>query len=205
MNHRSPELIRSCLAILFGLFIAGAASSQATPAEQPAPKDVRLSGRVVTWDGKPIVGAAVRYEDAAASTTAELLRAPHTVTDASGGFSFVVQGLRHNDPVVRQLTVAAKGMAAIRRAVAWQRKGTERKPGGEVDDALFERLRSWRASTAKSAGVPPYVIFHDATLSAIAAAQPTTLDALGGISGIGAKKLERYGEEILGVVRSAPS
>jgi ATP-dependent DNA helicase RecQ len=76
--------------------------------------------------------------------------------------------------------------------------------GGEVDDELFERLRSWRASTAKSAGVPPYVIFHDATLTAIASAQPTTLDALGGISGIGAKKLERYGEEILGVVRSAP-
>ena len=77
--------------------------------------------------------------------------------------------------------------------------------GGEVDDALFERLRSWRATTAKTAGVPPYVIFHDATLAAIAAAQPASHAALGGISGIGAKKLERYGDEILGLVAGADS
>ncbi len=70
-------------------------------------------------------------------------------------------------------------------------------------DASFERLRIWRASTAKSAGVPPYVIFHDATLAAIASARPSSLDALGGISGIGAKKLERYGEDVLRVLASA--
>ncbi len=70
-------------------------------------------------------------------------------------------------------------------------------------DASFERLRIWRASTAKSAGVPPYVIFHDATLAAIASARPSSLDALGGISGIGTKKLERYGEDVLRVLASA--
>lgn len=66
--------------------------------------------------------------------------------------------------------------------------------------ALFERLRAWRAATAKEAGVPAYVVFHDATLRAIATAAPTTTAELGTISGIGAAKLERYGEGVLAVV-----
>ncbi len=62
---------------------------------------------------------------------------------------------------------------------------------------LFERLRAWRAQTAKTHGVPAYVIFHDATLREIADARPQSLDQLRGITGIGAKKLEAYGEKIL--------
>lgn len=155
MSHRSPELIRSCLAVLIALLPVGAARGQAAPADQPAPKDVRLAGRVVTWDGKPIVGAAIRYEEAAASTTAELLREPHAVTDATGGFSFVVKAVRRGDPVVRQLTIAAKGMAAIRRSVTWKRKGSERKPGGEVDDgdddaAVPSEDTGWSATPAQT-------------------------------------------------------
>jgi ATP-dependent DNA helicase RecQ len=69
-------------------------------------------------------------------------------------------------------------------------------------DALFERLRDWRARTARAAGLPPYVIFHDATLAAIAAVHPESHADLAGISGIGAKKLERYGDEILRVVQA---
>ena len=61
----------------------------------------------------------------------------------------------------------------------------------------FERLRAWRAATAKEAGVPAYVVFHDATLRAVAAQAPTSLEALGGISGIGATKLDRYGTGVL--------
>jgi len=49
--------------------------------------------------------------------------------------------------------------------------------------------------------VPAFVIFHDRTLAEIATARPADLDALGGISGIGAKKLERYGEALLALVR----
>jgi ATP-dependent DNA helicase RecQ len=67
-------------------------------------------------------------------------------------------------------------------------------------DALYEQLRAWRAQTARAAGLPPYVIFHDATLAAIAAAHPQTVAELAGISGVGARKLERYGDEILRVV-----
>jgi ATP-dependent DNA helicase RecQ len=68
--------------------------------------------------------------------------------------------------------------------------------------ALFERLRAWRVEAARRHGVPAYVIFHDATLRDIARTRPASLDALRGISGIGAKKLEAYGEEIVGLVGS---
>jgi ATP-dependent DNA helicase RecQ len=62
---------------------------------------------------------------------------------------------------------------------------------------VFERLRAWRAATAKEQGVPAYVIFHDATLREIAARTPATLDELGTISGIGENKLAKYGEGVL--------
>ncbi|MCE7031126.1 DNA helicase RecQ [Lysobacter sp. GX 14042] len=61
----------------------------------------------------------------------------------------------------------------------------------------FEALRRWRAGAAREQNVPAYVIFHDATLRAIAEAAPDDLDALGQVPGIGAVKLERYGEDVL--------
>ncbi|WP_433529067.1 DNA helicase RecQ [Micromonospora sp. CA-263727] len=67
----------------------------------------------------------------------------------------------------------------------------------------FERLRAWRAATAKEQGVPAYVIFHDATLRQIAADTPATLAELSGISGVGENKLAKYGEQILGVLADA--
>ena len=62
---------------------------------------------------------------------------------------------------------------------------------------VFERLRAWRAATAKEAGMPAYVIFHDATLRQIATEAPTTLAALGTVSGVGENKLAKYGQQIL--------
>ncbi len=70
----------------------------------------------------------------------------------------------------------------------------------ERDRDLFEALRQWRLETARARGVPPYVIFHDRTLAAIAEARPGGLDALTAISGVGEKKAERFGEGVLGVV-----
>jgi ATP-dependent DNA helicase RecQ len=69
-----------------------------------------------------------------------------------------------------------------------------------TDSPLFERLRAWRAAIAKEHGVPAYVVFHDGTLRAIAAARPSSLDDLAGISGVGEKKLERYGAELVRLV-----
>jgi ATP-dependent DNA helicase RecQ len=62
---------------------------------------------------------------------------------------------------------------------------------------VFERLRAWRAATAKEQGVPAYVIFHDSTLRQIAADAPATLAALSKVSGVGENKLAKYGEQIL--------
>jgi ATP-dependent DNA helicase RecQ len=65
---------------------------------------------------------------------------------------------------------------------------------------LFERLRTWRGTVAKEQGVPAYVIFHDATLRAIAVMAPTTLDQLGDVTGVGQSKLTKFGEQVLAVV-----
>lgn len=70
----------------------------------------------------------------------------------------------------------------------------------DTDQALFEALRDWRKSTAASQGVPPYVIFHDATLAAIAQRKPSSESELGGINGIGSKKLAAHGDDILAIV-----
>ena len=66
--------------------------------------------------------------------------------------------------------------------------------------ARFEALRQWRSEAARAQGVPAYVIFHDSTLREIAQQQPTDLDALAAISGVGAGKLERYGAAVLDAV-----
>jgi len=73
-----------------------------------------------------------------------------------------------------------------------------------LDDAArerWERLRNWRAAIAKKHGVPAYVVFHDATLAELARECPSTTDALSRISGVGARKLERYGADLLALLR----
>ena len=79
------------------------------------------------------------------------------------------------------------------------------RPDTEVEApaGAFEALRGWRATEAKTQAVPPYVIFHDSVLRDIAAMQPNTRDALGQIKGVGASKLDRYGDAVLRVLREA--
>ena len=67
---------------------------------------------------------------------------------------------------------------------------------------LFEALRTWRSAEARSQSVPPYVIFHDTVLRDIAAVRPSDLGELGQIKGVGASKLDRYGDAVLEVVRA---
>ena len=69
----------------------------------------------------------------------------------------------------------------------------------------FEALRAWRAAEAKAQSVPPYVIFHDMVLRDLAAIQPATLDDLGLVKGVGASKLERYGQAVLRVLAESSS
>ena len=73
--------------------------------------------------------------------------------------------------------------------------------GLDVDEALFQALRTWRLEQARAQGVPPYVIFHDSHLRAIAAHRPVTLEALSEVKGVGPIKLEKYGAAVIGLVQ----
>ena len=79
------------------------------------------------------------------------------------------------------------------------RKGAPVSPSHQPNPGLLQALREWRQATAREHSVPAYVVFHDSTLEAIAAARPRSLDDLRGISGIGATKLERYGRALLAI------
>ena len=72
----------------------------------------------------------------------------------------------------------------------------------EYAQTLFEQLRRWRLEKARERGMPPYVVFHDSVLKGIAAERPGTLNELAAIKGIGPRKLEQYGPEVLGIVAS---
>jgi ATP-dependent DNA helicase RecQ len=97
---------------------------------------------------------------------------------------------------------------------ARKRKGQGGKEGGAersaelgiapADAPLFEALRVWRRERATEQKLPPYVIFHDTVLAAIARRRPANADALTKISGVGQAKLERYGADVLRVVAENP-
>ena len=73
---------------------------------------------------------------------------------------------------------------------------------GDAPVETVDRLRRWRLETARAAGVPAYVVFHDSTLEAIAAAGPQNLADLLRVPGIGDSKLRKYGEEVLELLRT---
>ena len=82
---------------------------------------------------------------------------------------------------------------------------TQPPPAAEVveaDEAIVEALRAWRLERAHSDGVPAFVVFHNTTMNAIAAAEPQTLEQLAAVPGIGPSRLESYGDEILAAVAS---
>lgn len=79
-------------------------------------------------------------------------------------------------------------------------KAEKRQPGGAADSALWNALRAKRKELADEQDVPPYVIFHDATLMAMVDARPRNHQQLSMLSGIGQRKLELYGDEFLAVL-----
>lgn len=72
----------------------------------------------------------------------------------------------------------------------------------EEDQPLFQALRTLRMQTARQQGVPPYVIFHDSTLHEMARRRPITTDSMAEINGVGERKLSRYGESFLDLIKS---
>ncbi|MBP7451229.1 MAG: RecQ family ATP-dependent DNA helicase [Ottowia sp.] len=96
--------------------------------------------------------------------------------------------------------------AAPSRSRSQRRRGAPSPAAADLDSAgqgRFAALKAWRAEVAREHNLPAYVIFHDATLAAIAAAAPTTLGGLEGITGIGASKLEKYGPEVIRALAAA--
>ena len=101
---------------------------------------------------------------------------------------------------MRQMAVG--GEPAGRKERARKRHGGEGVGVDTADAPLFEALRAWRRERAAEQRVPPYVIFHDTTLLAIARERPASPDDLAKISGVGQSKLKRYGADVLKVVRA---
>jgi ATP-dependent DNA helicase RecQ len=96
----------------------------------------------------------------------------------------------------------------MRRTVRGKRTGPKQRgtAGAALSGAaadLLDRLKAWRLTEARTQGVPAYVILHDATLAEIAQRRPLDDAALGAISGIGARKLERYGAALLAITATA--
>jgi len=131
------------------------------------------------------------------------------------------EGLLREDPNEGRPLIALGDAAGVKAVYRGEQRVSVRKPaetdkagarsrrrrGGEslavapTDFPLFEALRAWRRERAAEQHVPPYVIFHDATLADIARLRPATLTDLALASGVGQGKVERYGQAVLKVVR----
>ncbi len=105
---------------------------------------------------------------------------------------------------MRRLVVRARAGRGQRGAGARDAPGRAALAAGlsGAQAEVFARLRAWRADQARTQSVPAYVILHDSTLAEIAQRAPDTIDALAGIGGMGAKKLERYGGELLELLQA---
>jgi ATP-dependent DNA helicase RecQ len=103
----------------------------------------------------------------------------------------------------------------LRVPAAAPRRGERAKAGRATKDKAlplaldskaqtrFAALKAWRAEVAREHNLPAFVVFHDATLAQMAQQCPQDIDALAGVSGVGTKKLQAYGEEILRVLQTA--
>jgi ATP-dependent DNA helicase RecQ len=108
--------------------------------------------------------------------------------------------LKGETPVMLRESVSAPKGGKARRDKPARAQAAVAAALTDEGQARFAALKAWRAEVAREHNLPAYVIFHDATLAAIAALEPQSLEDLQGVSGIGAKKLEAYGEEVLRVV-----
>ena len=112
--------------------------------------------------------------------------------------------LRGEVPI--HLRVAAEAPARPGRAARGTLRGSGARPAApplaldEAGLARFAALKAWRGEVAREHNLPAYIVFHDATLAEMAREQPTTLQALAAIGGVGEKKLAAYGEQILRVL-----
>ena len=157
----------------------------------------------------------------AALTTFGLLR-DATVPEVRGYIEQLVAHrlLRQTDDEYPVLALTESGVALLKSATAVpdlvlarqrrpvagrapKRAQIETESWEDVDRDLFERLRALRLEIARARGVPPYVIFHDTTLREMARLKPTSISALLGVKGVGARKAEDLGEAFVALIAGA--
>jgi len=115
-------------------------------------------------------------------------------TNAHGGLEF--------GPGARALLKGESSLELVLPPKRERRRRRDTSPN-PVGDPLFEALRDRRRELAQEAQVPPYIVFPDSVLREMAALRPDSLAQLSNISGVGAKKLDAYGDAFLAVIRNA--
>ncbi|KHE74154.1 ATP-dependent DNA helicase RecQ [Kocuria marina] len=134
------------------------------------------------------------------------------IVEAVGDFGVLVPGPEAG-PVLRgeaavelavDRTTTPRSRGRARSGADGARAGSRAADGLETAERqVFEALRTWRSSVAKEKKIPPYMVFSDATLVAIVQARPSSTAQLSAVSGVGAKKLEEYGDAVLEVLVEA--
>ena len=137
----------------------------------------------------------------------ELLAADGYLAITEGKFPLVGFGSRYREAAEPDFALRIKQTPKVRKGSAAKPPKAARPGAADLGAAaaeLFERLRALRLRLAQEAAVPPYVIFHDATLAAMAAARPATEEELLALPGVGEKKLATYGKAFLEEIASVP-
>jgi ATP-dependent DNA helicase RecQ len=158
----------------------------------------RWSGAQTWVEGLPFHGALKTWSEERIRQLLSELVGAGLARQSSGEYPVV-----ELTPAGREALRSGTSPPLTMPAVASSRRG---RGGGHADAPAetVDRLRRWRLETARSAGVPAYVVFHDSTLTAIAAARPSSLAELLRVPGVGDSKLRKYGEEVLELLRDAP-
>ncbi len=131
----------------------------------------------------------------------------------------VIMGFIDVDPVHMTLSITKEAIRLLRGEIRIQlRKNIllpkEKKPKktkaafdsyvfSEEDSEMFKKLKALRMEFARAENIPPYIIFHDKTLQEMVQTKPSSLEEMGEISGVGQKKLEKYGDAFLRVLQEA--
>jgi DNA helicase-2/ATP-dependent DNA helicase PcrA len=122
--------------------------------------------------------------------------------ELTGGFVGTVVEIDDDEATI-ELTGGAQMGVPFGELVTSLGKTLPLGPSATRSDKAMTELKAWRLQRAKTDEVPAYVVFHDSTLQEIADTEPTSLDELAGISGVGPSKLEKYGAEVLQVIGAA--
>jgi ATP-dependent DNA helicase RecQ len=160
-----------------------------------------LGGRKTKWSTAqawvqdlPFHGALSKWKDERVRQLLSEVVAAGLARQSSGEYPVV-----EITPAGREAIRATPPRLTLPRETASLKSRTPNGPDAPAE--TMDRLRRWRSETARAAGLPAYVVFHDSTLAAIAVAQPSNLSELLRVSGVGDSKLRKYGEEVLEVLR----